>query len=206
MARGLPTVTTADEHAGADHRQPSARRPIALGGPTSGPVDPTLLEPGCCSAAAPMRGFRLLRGLDLGMLQPHSCDDMQTIKDGTAAFGSSMLLTNQVLCGYSIHPNLSKWGLEIDRREGFTGRTMTQFGSMTRTGEIGSRLCRLPLVVLLTVGLLFSLLHCAMRSRRSPKPMARWRSKHGPNSSPPDMPEHLLPCDHCLVARHRAAM
>jgi hypothetical protein len=38
---------------------------------------------------------------------------------------------------------------------------MTQFGSMTASMDIGNRLCRLPLVLLVTVSLLFSLLHCA---------------------------------------------
>ena len=37
---------------------------------------------------------------------------------------------------------------------------MTQVGSMTANGEIGSRLARLRLVLVLTVGLLLSLLHC----------------------------------------------
>ena len=37
---------------------------------------------------------------------------------------------------------------------------MTQFGSMTSNQQIGSRLARLPRVVLLMVGLLLSLLHC----------------------------------------------
>ena len=38
---------------------------------------------------------------------------------------------------------------------------MTRFGGMALNEEIGSRLCRLPFVLLLTVGLLFSLVHCA---------------------------------------------
>jgi hypothetical protein len=38
---------------------------------------------------------------------------------------------------------------------------MTQFGSMASNKQIGSRLTRLPLVLLLAVSLLFSLVHCA---------------------------------------------
>lgn len=77
---------------------------------------------------------------------------------------------------------------------------MTDIGGMTSNQPIGSRLARLPLVVLLTIGLLLSLLHCTDLSPFSGKavsPVVTMNDQHG---STPDLPEHLLPCHsgHCL--------
>jgi hypothetical protein len=91
-------------------------------------------------------------------------------------------------------------GLEIDRRESFTDKTMTQFGSMTSNQQIGSRLGRLPLIVLLTVGLLLSLLHCTDSAFSFTKVDSVVVTMNTEQGSPPDMPEHLSPCHsgHCL--------
>lgn len=53
---------------------------------------------------------------------------------------------------------------------------MTQFGSMAARRDIGRRLCRLPLVLLVTVSLLFSLLHCATFDLDVDNVDGRWRS------------------------------
>jgi hypothetical protein len=92
-----------------------------------------------------------------------------------------------------------KRGLEIAGSEEFTGWTMTQFDSMA-SEEIGSRLSRLPLVLLLTVGLLFSLLHCAgcgFDFATANTPTISTNLDHG---FVPDTPEQQLPCHsgHCL--------
>ena len=91
-------------------------------------------------------------------------------------------------------------GLEIDRRESFTGRKMTQFGSVTANQEIGSRLGRLPLVVLLTFGMLLSLLHCTDSAFSFAKTDSVAMTMPIEPGSPPDMPGHLSPCHsgHCL--------
>jgi hypothetical protein len=91
-------------------------------------------------------------------------------------------------------------GLEIDRRESFTGKTMTIFGSMTSNQQIGSRLARLPLVVLVTIGLLLSLLHCTDSALSFAKTDSVGMTMPAKQGSTPDMPEHLLPCHsgHCL--------
>jgi hypothetical protein len=77
---------------------------------------------------------------------------------------------------------------------------MTQVGSMTANGEIGSRLARLPLVLVLTVGLLLSLLHCTgcgLSFAGSDSAVVAMSTDPG---SAPDVPEQLLPCHagHCL--------
>lgn len=74
---------------------------------------------------------------------------------------------------------------------------MTAFGDMTAT-EIGNRLCRLPLVLVLTVGLLFSLLHCATCDLDLANTDGAVTIVSMAQSSTPDTPEHLLPCHHCL--------
>lgn len=91
-------------------------------------------------------------------------------------------------------------GLEIDQREGFIGGTMTQFGSMTASQENGSRLGRLPLIVLLTIGLLLSLLHCTDNVFSLAKTDSVVMTMTTDQGSPPDMPEHMSPCHsgHCL--------
>jgi len=75
---------------------------------------------------------------------------------------------------------------------------MTQFGSMAANIEIGSRLRRLPLVVLVTVSLLFSLLHCATCDLDFANTDSGVTVVSMDGNSTPDMPEHLLPCHHCL--------
>jgi hypothetical protein len=92
----------------------------------------------------------------------------------------------------------SKKGLESSRREGFTGRTMTQFGSMAANMDIGHRLCRLPLILLVTIGLLFSLLHCATCDLNLGNTDGTVTIAGVDQKSTPDTPEHLLPCHHCL--------
>jgi len=78
---------------------------------------------------------------------------------------------------------------------------MTQFGSMTSNQQIGSRLARLPLVVLLTIGLLLSLLHCTDSAFSVAKTDSVVMTMPTEQGSPPDLPEHLSPCHsgHCLA-------
>jgi hypothetical protein len=73
-------------------------------------------------------------------------------------------------------------------------------GTMARGGSIGSRINRLPLVLLLTLGLLVSLIHCAgceMPFAASDNPTVLTDIDHG---TAPDTPEPQLPCHsgHCL--------
>jgi hypothetical protein len=75
---------------------------------------------------------------------------------------------------------------------------MTQFGSMAANMDIGHRLCRLPLVLLVTVGLLFSLLHCATCDLDFGNTRGKVAIASLDQKSTPDTPEHLLPCHHCL--------
>jgi hypothetical protein len=75
---------------------------------------------------------------------------------------------------------------------------MTQFGSMTGSTDIGSRLCRLPLVLLVTVALLFSLLHCATCDLDVDNVDGAVTVVSMDQTSTPDVPDHLLPCHHCL--------
>ncbi|WP_079448203.1 hypothetical protein [Nitrobacter vulgaris] len=77
---------------------------------------------------------------------------------------------------------------------------MTRSGGMALNEEIGSRLCRLPFVLLLTVGLLFSLVHCAgCGPTFSKADSAVVMTSANPDSSP-DTPEQQLPCHsgHCF--------
>jgi hypothetical protein len=90
--------------------------------------------------------------------------------------------------------------LEIARRERFIGRTMTQLDDMTRQAEFGSRLGRLPFVLLLTVGLLLSLLHCTGCGPAFVKTDAAVVITNLDSGAVPDTPEQQLPCHsgHCL--------
>jgi hypothetical protein len=93
-----------------------------------------------------------------------------------------------------------KRGLEIARREGFIGRTMTQLDDITMQAELGSRLGRLPFVLLLTVGLLLSLLHCTGCGLAFAKTDAATAITNVDSGSAPETPEQQLPCHsgHCL--------
>ena len=64
----------------------------------------------------------------------------------------------------------------------------------------GSRLGRLPFVLLLTVGLLASLIHCAGCGLRFTRADATAVLMNLDQGSPPDTPEQQLPCHsgHCL--------
>jgi hypothetical protein len=87
---------------------------------------------------------------------------------------------------------------------------MTQ-AERTTGAEFGSRLARLPFVVLLIVGLLLSLIHCAgcgPAFASSNEPTMVMSIDDG---SAPDTPEQQLPCHsgHCLshvTAQQAAAM
>jgi hypothetical protein len=70
---------------------------------------------------------------------------------------------------------------------------------MARSG-IGSRLGRLPFVVLLTVGLLFSLIHCAGCGPELTGGRALTVAMNLDHGSGPDTPDQQLPCHsgHCL--------
>src|SRR5437868_520299 len=76
---------------------------------------------------------------------------------------------------------------------------MTQFDSMV-SEEIGRRLNRLPLVLLLTVGLLFSMLHCAGCGFDFATADTPTISTNLDHSSAPGTPEQRQPCHsgHCL--------
>ncbi len=77
---------------------------------------------------------------------------------------------------------------------------MTQLEAYRATvAAIGSRLSRLPMVLLLTVGLLLSLIHCVGEFNFTASGGATIvASQH--QGSPPDTPEQQLPCHsgHCL--------
>src|ERR1700722_18614309 len=73
-------------------------------------------------------------------------------------------------------------------------------GTMARGGSIGSRISRLPLVLLLTLGLLISLIHCAgcgMSFALADNPTVLTDLDRG---TAPDTPEQQMPCHsgHCL--------
>jgi hypothetical protein len=76
---------------------------------------------------------------------------------------------------------------------------MTQAAKITET-EFGSRLARLPFVLLLTVGLLLSLIHCAGCELAFANPDSPTMAMNLDRGSAPDTPEHQLPCHsgHCL--------
>ena len=83
---------------------------------------------------------------------------------------------------------------------------MTQFGSMTATMDIGSRLCRLPLVLLVTVSLLFSLLQCATCDLDFAKTDGAITVASIDQNSTPETPEHLLALPSLPFSRHRSAI
>jgi hypothetical protein len=64
--------------------------------------------------------------------------------------------------------------------------------------DIGSRITRLPLVLLLTLGLLFSLLHCATCDLAFAKTDGATVVMNIDHGSTSDTPEQQLPCHHCL--------
>jgi hypothetical protein len=74
---------------------------------------------------------------------------------------------------------------------------MTRF---SMANEIGSRLGRLPLVVLLTLGLLLSLIHCTGFELAFAKSDSAVAMANADSGSAPDTPEQLLLCHsgHCL--------
>jgi hypothetical protein len=76
---------------------------------------------------------------------------------------------------------------------------MTQFSSMTKQ-EIGRRFTRLPFVMLLTLGLLFSLLHCTGCGPALAKSDSASVLSSADSGSAPETPEQMLPCHsgHCL--------
>jgi hypothetical protein len=73
---------------------------------------------------------------------------------------------------------------------------MTQFDSMASRDETGRRLSRLPLVLLLMVGLLFSLIHCATCELAFANADGATVVMNIDQNSTPDTPEQ--PCHHCL--------
>jgi hypothetical protein len=87
---------------------------------------------------------------------------------------------------------------------------MTQVDDMTMQAERGSRLGRLPFVLLLTVGLLLSLLHCTGCGLAFAKTDAVTVMTNIDSGNAPDTPEQQLPCHsgHCLshVAAQAAAV
>jgi hypothetical protein len=101
-------------------------------------------------------------------------------------------------------------GLENACREAFTGSTMMQVSVTVAGAGTGSRLGRLPFVLLLTVSLLVSLIHCAgcdIGFTAETTIVAMTLDK----GSPSDTPEQQLPCHsgHCLshvTAQHVAAL
>jgi hypothetical protein len=73
-------------------------------------------------------------------------------------------------------------------------------GITARSGSIGNRISRLPLVLLLALGLFISLMHCAgcgMSFALADDPAVFTDLDHG---TAPDTPEQQLPCHsgHCL--------
>jgi hypothetical protein len=75
---------------------------------------------------------------------------------------------------------------------------VAHFGSMALKEDLGSRLGRLPFVLLLTVGLLFSLIHCATCELAFANADGATVVMSIDQNSTPDTPGHLLPCHHCL--------
>jgi len=77
---------------------------------------------------------------------------------------------------------------------------MTQAGNITVYVGTGSRLGRLPFVLLLTVGLLLSLLHCTGCGLAFAKNGAATVITNIDSGAAPDTPEQQLPCHsgHCL--------
>jgi hypothetical protein len=77
---------------------------------------------------------------------------------------------------------------------------MTQLDYMTVRAEPGSRLGRLPFILLLTVGLLLSLLHCTGCGLAFVKSDVATVTTNIDSGSAPDTPEQQLACHsgHCL--------
>jgi hypothetical protein len=78
---------------------------------------------------------------------------------------------------------------------------MTQLDARSASGaRIGNRLARLPMVFLLTVGLLLSLMHCAGCGLEFASVNKATVTISQDQSSTPDTPEQQLPCHsgHCL--------
>ena len=77
---------------------------------------------------------------------------------------------------------------------------MTQVYKLAMQAEIGRRFNRLPLVLLLTVGLLLSLLHCTGCGFDFATSNATAISTNLDHGSVPGTPEQALPCHsgHCL--------
>jgi hypothetical protein len=76
---------------------------------------------------------------------------------------------------------------------------MTQLETLS-SPAIGSRLIRLPLVLLLGLGLLLSLIHCAGCELNFPSAAAPMATVSDHRGSAPDAPEQALACHngHCL--------
>jgi hypothetical protein len=88
---------------------------------------------------------------------------------------------------------------------------MMEVGVTIAGARNGSRLGRLPFVLLLTLGLLASLIHCAGCGLRFTRADATAVLMNLDQGSPPDTPEQQLPCHsgHCLshvTAQHVAAV
>jgi hypothetical protein len=77
---------------------------------------------------------------------------------------------------------------------------MTQVSATVAGARNGSRLGRLPFVLLLTVGLLVSLIHCAGCDLDFTSAKAATVVMNLDQGSAPDTPEQQLPCHsgHCL--------
>lgn len=76
--------------------------------------------------------------------------------------------------------------------------SMKRFCSMATNAKIGSWPYRLPLILLVTVGLLISLFHCATCGLDFANPNGAVTVVSMDQNSAPDTPEHLPPCHHCL--------
>jgi hypothetical protein len=89
--------------------------------------------------------------------------------------------------------------------------TMMQVDVTRAEASTGSRLCRLPFLLLLTLGLLVSLIHCAGCDLGFSRADATAVVMNLDQGSLPDTPEQQLPCHsgHCLshlTAPHAAAL
>ena len=88
---------------------------------------------------------------------------------------------------------------------------MIQFDNSAAVASVGSRLVRLPLVLLLAVGLLVSLIHCSGCDLGFATADASAVTTNPDRSAAPDVPEQGLPCHsgHCLshvTAQHVATV
>lgn len=88
---------------------------------------------------------------------------------------------------------------------------MIQFGDSAAVANIGNRLVRLPLVLLLTIGLLVSLIHCSGCELGFATADASAVATNLDRSAAPEVPEQGLPCHggHCLshvTAQHVATV